>query len=113
MSVQGFAFPLHVAILLNGQRRLDDKVLQLGTSECKIYHSILMHSKSKIDFDRMRHLHILDMAEENKDTSWECSKMLEYHEDNGGNEGRHLNCLVEWRNINKTQSWVNIFGTKF
>ena len=86
---------MHNLIPLNGQRRLDDKVLQLGTSECKIYHSVLMNSKSKIDFDRLRNLHILDMAEESEDTSWECSRMLEYHEDRGGNDDHHLNCLVE------------------
>ena len=54
-----------------------------------------MNSKSKIDFDCLCHLHILDMAEESKDTSLECSKLLEYHEDRGGNEGPRLDCLVE------------------
>ena len=33
LSVQGFLFPLHDLIPLSGQRRLDDKVLQLGISE--------------------------------------------------------------------------------
>jgi hypothetical protein len=33
MSVQGLVFPSHDAIPLNGQRRLDDTGLQLGTSE--------------------------------------------------------------------------------
>ena len=68
-----------------------------------------MNSKSKIDFDRLCSLRMLDMAEENEDTSWECSRMLEYHEDRGGNDSHHLHCLVEWSNINKTQSWVNFF----
>ena len=101
---------MHDFIPLSGQRRLEDKRLQLVTSEYKMYHSVLMNSKSKIDFDRLRNLHMLDMAEESEDTSWECSRMLEYYEDRGGNEGHHLNCLVEWRNINKTQSCVNFFA---
>jgi hypothetical protein len=102
---------LHDLIPLSGQRSLDDKGLQLGTSECKMYHSVLMNSKSKIDFDRMCNLHILDIAEESEDTSWDCSKILDYHdEDRGGNDGHHLNCLLEWRNINKTEPWVNLFA---
>ena len=72
-----------------------------------MYHSVLMNSKSKIDFDCLRNLHILDMVEEGEDTSWKCSRMLEYHEDRGGDEIHHLNCLVEWDDMNKTQSWVN------
>ena len=40
-----------------------------------------MNSKATVDFDCLRNLHILDTAEESEDTSWECSKMLEYHED--------------------------------
>ena len=33
LSVQDFVFPLHNLIPLNSQRRLDHKVVQLGTSE--------------------------------------------------------------------------------
>jgi hypothetical protein len=69
-----------------------------------------MNYKSKIDFDLMRNLNILDMAEESKDTSWECSKMFEYHEYREGNDGYYLNCLVEWRNIDKIQSWMNFLA---
>ena len=58
LNVQGFAFPLHDLIPLNDQRVFGDKVVQKGTSECKIYHSVLMNSKSKFDFDRLRNLHI-------------------------------------------------------
>ena len=85
LSVQGFVFALHHLMPLSGQRRPDDKAFQLGTSECKMYHSVLMNSKSKIDFDHLRNLHMLDMAEESEDTSWECSRMHAYHEDRGGN----------------------------
>ena len=49
LSVQGFVFPLHGLIHLSGQRRLDDKILQLGTLECKMYHRVLMNSKSKLE----------------------------------------------------------------
>jgi hypothetical protein len=75
-----------------------------------MYHSVLMNSKYKFDFDRLRNLHMLNMAAEREDTSWECSRMLEYHEDRGGNDDHHFNCLVEWRNLNKAQSWVNFFA---
>ena len=74
-----------------------------------MYHSVLMNSKSKVDFDCLHNLHMLDVAEESEDTSWECSKILEYHEDRGGNDDHHINCLVEWRSINKTHSCLNFF----
>ena len=36
--------------------------------------------------------------------------MLEYHEDREGNDGHHLNLLVEWKNMNKTPLWVIFFA---
>ena len=66
LSVQGLVFPLHDVTPLNGLRRLDDKVLQLETSGCKMYHGVLMNSKTKIDFDRLCNLHMLDMSEKVK-----------------------------------------------
>ena len=68
LSVQGFVFPLHNLIPINGQRRLDVKVLQLGTSEYKMYHSVLMNSKT--DFYCLCNLHMLDIAKVSEDTSW-------------------------------------------
>ena len=63
-----------------------------------------------MDFDRLRHLHILEMAEDDRDTTRQCYKVLEYHHDKGANDGNQHNCLVEWKNINKTQSWANFFA---
>jgi hypothetical protein len=36
--------------------------------------------------------------------------MLEYNEERGASGEHQLNCLVEWKNINKAQSWVNFFA---
>ena len=69
-----------------------------------------MNSKSKIDFNRLCKIHILDMAEESEDTSWEYSRILEYHKHRGGNDSHYLHCSVEWRSINKTHSWLNFFA---
>jgi hypothetical protein len=77
--------------------------------ECKIYHDTLMNSKSRNDFDRLRNLHTMDMIEEYNNKSWQWSKMLEYNEERGASGEHQLNCLVEWKNLNKTQSWFNIF----
>jgi hypothetical protein len=42
----------------------------------KSYHSVLIVPKSKIDFDCSCQLHIIDLAEEERDMSWEYSKMF-------------------------------------
>ena len=38
------------------------------------------------------------------------SKLLKYNHDREENDGSQHNFLVEWNNINKTQSWVNFFA---
>ena len=38
------------------------------------------------------------------------SKLFKYNHDREENDGSQHNCLVEWNNINKTQSWVNFFA---
>jgi hypothetical protein len=50
------------------------------------------------------------MIEEDDDKTWQCSRMLEYNEERGTSGEHQLNCLVEWKNINKTQPWVNFFA---
>jgi hypothetical protein len=45
--------------------------LQLEVLECKVYHNVLMNTKSQVDFDRLLHLYMLDNTEEDKDMSWE------------------------------------------
>ena len=49
--------------------------LQLEANAYQIYHSTLMGSKSQTELDRLHQLHILDIAEDNKDRSWECTKV--------------------------------------
>jgi hypothetical protein len=63
-----------------------------------------MSSKSRNDFDRLENLLTLDMIEEDDDKSWQFSKMLEYNEEREAIDGHRYNCLVEWKDINKTQS---------
>jgi hypothetical protein len=57
-------FPLHDAILFQGHGKSQAQDLQLAVLECKVYHSVLMNTKSQIDFDRLLQLHMLDQTEE-------------------------------------------------
>ena len=75
-----------------------------------MYHNVLMKSNSQIDFDRLRQIHYLDKAEEDRENSWECSKVLKHYEDRGEDGNIQHNLLVEWNDINKTRSWVNFFA---
>jgi hypothetical protein len=104
LSAQSVLFPLHDVIPLNSHERPKNENLQLVVLECKIYHDALMNSKSRNDLDRLCNLLTLDMIEEDDDKSWQCSKMLEYNEERGASGEHQLNCLVEWKNINTTQS---------
>jgi hypothetical protein len=54
-------------------------------------------------------LNILDMSEDDKDRSWECTKVLKYCEEIGVDKSMNHKCLVEWNDINMSQSWVNCF----
>jgi hypothetical protein len=69
-----------------------------------------MNSKSQIDFDCLRQMHVLDMDEKDGDMSWGCSKVLEYCEEKGADFCTKRKCLVEWNDINKSQSWVEFFA---
>jgi hypothetical protein len=74
LKVQNLFFPLHDAILFQGHRNGNSQTqyLQLGLMECKVYHNVLMNTKSQVDFDRLVQLHILDNTEEDNDMPWEC-----------------------------------------
>jgi hypothetical protein len=63
LSVQNRFFSLHEAILFQGHGKSQAQDLQLGVAECKVYHSVLMNTKSQIDFDRLLQLHMLDHTE--------------------------------------------------
>jgi hypothetical protein len=45
--------------------------------ECKVYHNVLMKSKSQVDFDRLLQLHMLDNTEEDTDMPWECYNVVD------------------------------------
>jgi hypothetical protein len=68
-----------------------------------------LNTKSQVDFDRFLQLHMLDNTEEDKYMSWECHEVVEYHKKGDVNSSNHK-CLVEWNDINKTESWVNYFA---
>jgi hypothetical protein len=81
--------------------------LQLGVVECKVYRNLLMNSKYKVDFDRFLQLHMSDKTEEDKDISWECHKVVDYCKEKRDVNSSIHKSLVEWNDINKTNSWVN------
>jgi hypothetical protein len=78
--------------------------------ECKVYHSVLINTKSQVDFDHFLQLHMLDQTEEDKDISWECHKVVDYCKEKGDVNSSNQKCLVEWNDIKKTKSWVNYFA---
>jgi hypothetical protein len=84
--------------------------LQLGVLECKVYHNVLIKTKSQVEFDCLRQLHILDNTEEDKDMSYECRKLSDYCEEKGVVNNSNQMCHVEWNDIHKTKAWVNFFG---
>jgi hypothetical protein len=56
LSVQNLFFPLHNAILFQGHGKSQAQDLQSGVLECKVYHNVLMNTKSQVDFDRFLQL---------------------------------------------------------
>jgi hypothetical protein len=69
LSVQNLFFPLHDAILFQGHGKSQAQDLQLGVSEFKVYHNVLLNTKSQVDFDCLLQLHMLDITEEDNDMS--------------------------------------------
>jgi hypothetical protein len=65
LKVQNLFFPLHDATLFQGHGKSQAQDLQLGVVECKVYHYVLLNTKSQVDFDPLLQLHILDETEEN------------------------------------------------
>jgi hypothetical protein len=70
LSVQNLFFPLHDAIIFQGHGKSQAQDLKSGLWECKIYHNILINTKSQIDFDCLLQLHMLDNTEEDNDMSY-------------------------------------------
>ena len=90
-SGQGVFFPLYDIYAIKSQEISKIIDPQLGAAECQIYHSTLMRSKSQSELDRLHRLHILDMTEDDKDRSWECTKVLKYCEEIGTNTSTNHN----------------------
>jgi hypothetical protein len=78
--------------------------------ECKVYHYVLLNNKSKVDFDRLLQMHMLDNTEEDNDMYWECHKVVDYCKEKGDINSSNHKFLVERNDINKTKSWVNYFS---
>jgi hypothetical protein len=70
LSVQSFFFPLYNAILFQEHGKSQAQDLQLGVAECKVYHNVLMNTKSQVDFDCLVQLNMLNDTEEDNDMSW-------------------------------------------
>jgi hypothetical protein len=66
LSVQNLFFHLHEATLFQGHRKSQAQDLQLGVVECKIYHNVLLNTKSQIDFVHLLQLHMLDKPKEDR-----------------------------------------------
>jgi hypothetical protein len=49
-------------------------------------------------------LHTLDMTEDDKDRSWECTKVLKYSEEKEMDGNTSCKCLITWNDMNKSQS---------
>jgi hypothetical protein len=107
VSVQNLFFPLHDATLFHGHGNSQAQDLQLGVVECKIYHDVLLNTKSQVDFHRFLQLNMSDNTEGDKDMSWECHKVIDYCKQKGDVNSSNHNCLVEWNDTNKTKSWMN------
>jgi hypothetical protein len=109
-SVQEVFFPLYDVVMFGNHANYRNIDLHLGIPECQIYHSALTGSKSQIELDRLHQILLLDRLEDDQDKSWECTKVLKYCEEIGMNTSTNHKCLVEWNDINISQSWVNLFA---
>jgi hypothetical protein len=98
-----------MTLLSKGHGKSQAQDLQVGVMECKVYHIVLMNTKSQVDFDRLLQLHMLDNIEEEKDMSWECHEVVDYRKEKGDVNSSNHECLLEWNDINKTKSWLNYF----
>jgi hypothetical protein len=99
-----------IQFLFHGHRKSQAQDLQSGILECKVYHHPVMNNESHLDFDCLLHLSKLDNTEEDNDMSWECHKVVDYCKEKGDVNSSNHKCLVGWKDINMTKSWVNYFA---
>jgi hypothetical protein len=95
LRVQNLFFPLHDEILFQGHGKSQAQDLQLGVSECKVYHNALLYTKYLVDFDHLLRLHMLDNTGEDNDMSWGYCKIVEYSKEKGDVDSSNHKCLVE------------------
>jgi hypothetical protein len=69
LRIQNLFFPLHDAILFQGHGKSHAQDFQLGVLECKVYHNVLLNTKSQVDFDRLLQLNMVDNTGEDNDIS--------------------------------------------
>jgi hypothetical protein len=78
--------------------------MKLGVLECKVYHNVLLNAESKVDFDRLLQLHMLNKTEEDKYMSWEYCMVVDYCKEKRDDHCLYQKCLVEWNDIKKTKT---------
>jgi hypothetical protein len=69
LGVQNLFFPLHHSILFQGHAKSQAQDLQLGVLECKVYHNIVLNTKSQVNFDRLLQQHMFNQTEEDNHMS--------------------------------------------
>jgi hypothetical protein len=84
--------------------------LQLGSNECRAYQSVILEPKVQCQLDHMRQLHVPYKNEDGHDRSWECIKVLKYSKERTADFDIDHRCLIEWNDLNNSQSWVNFFA---
>jgi hypothetical protein len=83
--------------------------LQLEVLECKVYHNVLLNTRSQVDIYCLLQLNMLDKTEEDKHMSWEYYEVVDYCKEKRDDHNSNHMFLVEWNDINKTKSLVNFF----
>jgi hypothetical protein len=107
---KGVFFPQYDAIRFQSQQKVEDIDVQLGFTECRVYNDALLESVSQSKFDYLRQLRTLDMTEDDKERSWERTKVFKFCEEKVLDGNTKYNCLVEWNDKNKSQSCSNFFA---
>jgi hypothetical protein len=69
-----------------------------------------MESKLQCRLDHLRQLHILDKIEGDHDWSLETIKLLRYSEEKATDDSVEHRYLLEWNDLNGSQSWVRNFA---
>jgi hypothetical protein len=67
LNIQNLFFPLRDKFYSKYMESLKHKILKLRVLECKVYHHVLLNTKSQADFDHFLQLHMFDKTGECKD----------------------------------------------